>query len=258
MVYLISYSKTLELLVSEAAALCYSNKSIDDISKEFEDLNDSFSKYLPLDINKVIELKKDKIKNDIKYPLIDKLIKMGHLSPFEHISFTFLVSMSRISSQQFTRHRIASFSQKSQRYVDESDPKFITPINSNYSKESLLEYNKFIKECFAIYKKLVDSGWEKEDARFVLPNAIETQFFVTMNCRELMYFFTLRCCNRAQWEIRNIANEMLFILRFMSPQLFSNCGPYCFVNNKCNQGNMGCGKIKEIKDKYLNDENLIL
>lgn len=173
--------------------------------------------------------------------LVTKLISMGHLSAIEHASFTFAIEgISRTCSHQLVRHRLASYSQQSQRYVQfEEQPVFIEPPELN--GENLDKYRAGIKEAFNLYYELLQSGVEPEDARYILPQAVETKIVMTMNARELLHFFTLRCCNRAQWEIRDLAIEMLKLAQEKAPVIFNMAGPNCY-SKKCGEGKMSCGK----------------
>lgn len=174
-------------------------------------------------------------------------VKCGHDSVTEHASFSFLVSgVSRTLLAQITRHRLASFSVESQRYVDYSD-RFgyvIPPRITALGEDAVDEYKEQMRTIHGWYSKWVSrlGGGEtaQEDARFVLPGAAETKFLVTMNVRELKHFFSLRTCNRAQWEIRELADVMLRLCKGVSPELFSDCGPGC-IHGKCPEGKKSCG-----------------
>ena len=204
-VTLISHTPEPEKLVAIAGKLCYSSSDIGSLKDGLTD---------------------DKIKNYVKM-----LVSIGHESVMEHVSFTFgIEGISRACSHQLVRHRIASYSQKSQRYVNESGFEFITPPAIHKVPEAEAEYMKMISEITESYNKISDlltdhhksnfinEGLDEktalskarkmanEDARFILPNACETKIVVTMNVRSLFNFFRHRCCNRAQWEIRNVAN----------------------------------------------------
>ncbi len=157
---------------------------------------------------------------------VEKLIKvlkqLGHESVFEHASFTFAIEgISRVCTHQLVRHRLASYTQQSQRYVSLKNPKFIVPesiANSEYMKE----VEELLDKASTLYRKMVENGIRKEDARFVLPQGIETKIIVTMNARELRHFFKLRCAKEAQWEIRNLAIEMLKKVYEVAPLLFED------------------------------------
>jgi thymidylate synthase (FAD) len=178
------------------------------------------------------------------------------MSPVEHASFTFAIEgISRACSHQLVRHRLASFSQQSQRYVSKTSGfHYVVPPSIGEDEELKSRYDAFMKEAQKFYNYLVE-GLERngltgesvrEDARFVLPNAAETKIMVTMNARELLHFFGQRCCNRAQWEIRRMATEMLRLTRAVAPALFSAAGPGC-IRGTCPEGAYSCGKMKEVK-----------
>lgn len=208
------------------------------------------------------ELKKG-IKGADQSKFIQKLTEMGHFSPIEHASFTFGVEgVSRSLLAQITRHRLASFSVQSQRYVSELGSKnedgvfdyIVPPRIADLGEEYLKIFSKQMKQIQEWYdfwvKALGEQGQESnEDARFVLPNATETKFIVTMNARELLHFFNLRCCNRAQWEIRSLAEEMLKLVKRAAPMIFALSGPSC-VSGQCKEGQMSCGRANEVKEKY--------
>ena len=175
-----------------------------------------------------------------------RLVEMDHLSPFEHASFTFAVSgVSRALTHELVRHRIASYSQRSQRYVKEEGFSFVTPPSVAADPEASRIFTATMAGLRQAYGELLRLGIPKEDARFVLPNACTTQIIVTMNARSLRHFFTLRCCGRAQWEIRELAWRMLALVREVAPGLFINAGPPCEATGRCNQGKMGCGRAEE-------------
>ncbi|MDO8507502.1 MAG: FAD-dependent thymidylate synthase [bacterium] len=184
--------------------------------------------------------------------LVRILIKSGHLSTFEHASFTFGIDgISRSCSHQLVRHRLASYSQQSQRYVRfDEGAGFIVPPKIAKDPKSLAIFEEAMVHAQASYDKLVElgeaAGMEKEaiqeDARFVLPNAAETRIVVTMNARELRHFFAVRGCRRAQWEINALAWHMLFLAKEVAPLLFSKAGPTC-LHGKCGEGKMCCGEV---------------
>lgn len=194
---------------------------------------------------------------------LERLMEFGHLSPIEHASFTFgIEGVSRSLLAQITRHRIASFSVKSQRYVSEASAAkeegvfgyIIPPRIEALGPGAVKEYESQMSQIQLWYdgwvEKLGNSGEStNEDARFVLPNAAETKMMVTMNARELLHFFNLRCCNRAQWEIRALASEMLRLVREAAPVMFRDAGPGC-LKGPCPEGKMSCGRIKEVREKY--------
>ncbi len=227
-VQLLAHTPAPEQLVAASAKLCYSAASIADLAAIEADKAAEF-------INKLPE---------------------AHQSPFEHVSFTFgIEGVSRAMLAQITRHRIASFSVQSQRYVDMGCFEYVTPPSISENKEILTIYQYYM--CIAsdaylkIRRQLVHHHIGKgvspedaaklanEDARFVLPNACETRMIVTMNARELLHFFSLRCCKRAQWEIRAVADEMLRLCKEVAPEIFAKAGPGC-VRGHCPEGKMGC------------------
>ena len=151
------------------------------------------------------------------------ILESGHFSTLEHASYTFAIDgVSRAMTHQLVRHRLASYNQQSQRYV------------------TFREYDAAVRAAFAAYADLVERGVPAEDARYLLPNACETKIVVTMNIRELLHFFELRCCNRAQWEIREVACRMLELVRPTAPLIFAQAGPGC-VKGACPEGKMTCG-----------------
>lgn len=182
--------------------------------------------------------------------MVDKLMGLGHLSPIEHASFTFGVEgVSRSLLAQLTRHRIASFSVQSQRYVKKSGgADYIVPPGIRaLGEDALAEYESQMAQINEYYKRWLDMGVPAEDARFVLPNAAETRLVMTMNARELLHFFSLRCCERAQWEIRRLAWTMLGIARREAPALFKNGGTSC-CGGACSEGKMCCGRAARVKE----------
>ena len=184
------------------------------------------------------------------------VIRSGHLSVLEHASFTFYVEgVSRALLAQLTRHRIASFSVQSQRYVSMKDQFscVVPPRIAALGPEKEAEYRQQMETIGQWYEE-----WQKafdedpsanEDARFVLPNACSTRLVMTMNARELRHFFSLRCCERAQWEIRSLAARMLALCREAAPALFDDAGPSC-LTGPCPEGGRSCGRAAEIREKY--------
>ncbi|MGI6189809.1 MAG: FAD-dependent thymidylate synthase [Clostridiales bacterium] len=234
-VELLSYTPNPEEVVAMAAKLCYSSVDIDRLKEGIEQADQS--------------------------RFIARLIKMGHLSPVEHVSFTFGVEgVSRSLLAQITRHRIASFSVKSQRYVTEKSREgktfnYIIPAGIKaLGRQSIERFEQQMSQIQKWYDEWLEMLGDRgeasnEDARFVLPNAAETKFMVTMNARELLHFFNLRCCNRAQWEIRTLAKEMLKLVLPVAPNIFMNAGPGC-VRGACPEGSMSCGKAAEVRSEF--------
>ncbi len=154
--------------------------------------------------------------------LVNLLKKLGHESVFEHACFTFRVEgISRVCSHQLVRHRLASYTQQSQRYVNLKNPKFIVP-DEIYDSEFETEFIELLEKASKLYRKMVEGGIRKEDARFILPQGIETKIIITMNARELRHFISLRCDPSAQWEIRALAKEMLKLAYEKAPILFED------------------------------------
>ncbi len=202
-VELLSYTPEPDRVVALSARLCYSKIGISELAEK---------------------LTEDKIRD-----LINRLRSSGHLSPFEHASFTFgIEGISRVTSHQLVRHRIASYSQQSQRYVKMSNGEFVIPPSVKKNPSALELVSSLNDTALSVYNKLIQLGIPEEDARYVLPQGITTKIIVTMNARELLHFFNLRCCLRAQWEIRMMANFMLKEVKKVSPVIFEKAGPYCF------------------------------
>jgi len=168
-----------------------------------------------------------------------------------HISFTFAVEgISRACSHQLVRHRVASYSQQSQRYIEAKQlrERVVTP--RTVAERAPRLFDSFISAASDAYQRLVEREVPREDARFVLPNATETCLLMTMDGRALLHFFGLRCCNRAQWEIRALADVMLTQVRAVEPELFRGAGPYCYQLGYCPEGRFSCGRMEEVKARY--------
>lgn len=167
--------------------------------------------------------------------LLKKAKVLQHLSIFEHASFNFYIEgISRVTTHQLVRHRIASYSQQSQRYVKLRDEYVIPETIEKDEKRSNI-YKEVLEKAFSAYEELVKLGVPKEDARYLLPQAVESKIIVTMNARELLHFFTLRTCNSAQWEIRELAWKMLELVKEVAPTIFLDAGPPCF-RGACPEG----------------------
>ncbi|UCD34543.1 MAG: FAD-dependent thymidylate synthase [Nitrospiraceae bacterium] len=211
--------------------------------------------YSPADIRSL----KKRIESKDQKSFVERLVKMGHMTPIEHPSFTFAVEgISRACSHQLVRHRLASYSQQSQRYVSEEQGfDYIIPPSVKEDRELKQIFIAFMKSSQVAYntiaQKLNEKGVKGEsanqDARFLLPNAAETKIMVTMNARELLHFFRQRCCNRAQWEIRRMAEDMLKLVKKVAPIIFEKAGPGCLYA-PCPEGEYTCGKIKEVRKNY--------
>jgi thymidylate synthase (FAD) len=223
-VQLLTHTPDPERVVAAAARLCYSAAGIEQL------------------------LEKSRSEQE---PLLRKILALGHLSVLEHASFTFgIEGISRSCSHQLVRHRIASYSQQSQRYVSHQE-RFaaVTPASINRQPQLAQKYADFLDQAHLLYRELLESGVPAEDARFVLPNAAATKLVMSMNGRELQHFFELRCCRRAQWEIRLMATEMLRQVRRVAPVLFGAAGPGC-VHGACPEGKMTCGAINEVRSEF--------
>ena len=206
-----------------------------------------------------LETLRERVETRDQQKYIAGVMERGHLSVTEHASFTFAVEgVSRALLAQLTRHRIASFSVQSQRYVSMADgfdfvvPPSISALGEEEEAEFIRQMNT-MHRWYTQWQDKLGGAKEKanEDARFVLPNACATRLLVTMNARELMHFFELRCCNRAQWEIRELAWKMLAQCRKAAPALFANAGPAC-LHGACPEGKASCGKAYEIREKAKN------
>ena len=242
-VILLAHTPNPEHTVAAAAKLCYSSAGISDLHQNLTD--------------------------EKAAAFVEMLSEIGHESPIEHASFTFgIEGVSRSLLAQITRHRMASFSVKSQRYVREGSFAYVTPPEIAENAEAKALYDDLMAEDQKRYDRLTEILKEKhkqaflaegkdettadrmaekkaiEDARFVLPNACETQMVMTMNARSLMNFFKIRCCRRAQWEIQDVANQMLALVIKVAPELFKNAGPSC-LRGACGEGKMSCGKAAE-------------
>ncbi|MBR7132740.1 MAG: FAD-dependent thymidylate synthase [Clostridia bacterium] len=247
-VFLLAHTPNPEHTVASAAKLCYSSSTITGLT--------------------------DNLTDEKAASFVEMLSEIGHESPIEHASFTFgIEGVSRSLLAQITRHRMASFSVKSQRYVREGCFEYVTPPEIEAIPEALEIYREIMAADQEKYDRLTEILKDKhqkdflaegkdektasrlaekkaiEDARFVLPNACETQMVMTMNARSLMNFFKIRCCRRAQWEIQDIANQMLALVCEVAPNIFKNAGPSC-LGGKCSEGKMSCGKPQEVREFY--------
>lgn len=170
-------------------------------------------------------------------------VDSGHESVLEHAVFTFRVEgLSRAALAQLTRHRLASFDVQSQRYVKLTDWRAVFPesvMNTPFAEEA----ESLVRQSMDLYQRMVEAGVPAEDARYFTPQAITTELVMTMNARELRHFFSLRCCNRAQWEIRHLADEMLKLCRQAAPELFHGAGPGC-VGRGCPE-KISCGAPRQ-------------
>ena len=217
-VKLISHTPDPERMVAMSARLCYSPIGAEEL---VENMSES-------------QVEK----------LVGKIVEMEHLSTLEHVSFTFAIEgVSRVLTHQLVRHRIASYSQQSQRYVSEHDFEYIMPPAVASNKAAKEKFEQLMNTIQNTYNELVELGVHKEDARYCLANAAETKIVVTMNARTLLHFFQLRCCVRAQWEIRHLAELMLAQVKTIAPLLFKKAGPTCITSNYCSEGDLTCGRL---------------
>lgn len=247
-VTLLAHTPNPELTIASAARLCYSGATIDDV--------------------------REKLTPEKTAQFVDMLSEIGHESPIEHATFTFgIEGVSRALLAQITRHRIASFSVQSQRYVKEAQFEYVLPPEIEKDEQAKALFVEAMEKDQEYYDRLTDmlktrhkaellaEGMEEkaadraaekkaiEDARFVLPNACDTKMIVTMNARSLHNFFRHRCCNRAQWEIRELATKMLYLCREAAPNLFKNAGPAC-LTGPCPEGKMTCGELIKMREKF--------
>ena len=209
-VKLLTYTPNPEKIIASAARLCYAN------TVSIATLMDN--------------LTEEKINS-----MVSKLASMGHSSPFQNVYYTFgIENVSRAWSLQFARHHVGvSFDQRSQRYVNEGKFKYITPHAIESNKELKEKFDSFMKNTTNFYNELVNAGIKKEDARSILPNACETKLIATINAQELFHIFGLRCCTRAQFEFRQVANEMLKLVKEVSSIIFKNAGAHCDMLGYC-------------------------
>ncbi|SHN52951.1 FAD-dependent thymidylate synthase [Desulfitobacterium chlororespirans] len=230
-VELIQYTPDPEKVIAAAARLCYSPDPVPELMEKLDE---------------------EKVAN-----FVQKLRAMGHLSPFEHISFQFSIDgVSRALSHQLVRHRIASYSQRSQRYVKEEGFDFVTPPTIHRNPQALERFENIMATLQEEYQALL-AMVPAEDARYILPNACTTSLMATFNARSLMNFFEHRTCMRAQWEIRILAEKMLELVRGVAPNVFGQAGPTCVTQGICHEGAMSCGRIKALKkEKGKDDPNL--
>lgn len=247
-VQLLQYTPNAEQLVAAAAKLCYSSAGISDVMEK-------------LDAEKTEKF-------------LNMLASIGHESPTEHVCFTFgIEGVSRSLLAQLTRHRIASYSVKSQRYVTEGAFSFVIPPEIEANEKAKEIYLSAMERDQTDYDALTEILFQKhfnqmkingidektakinaqkkaiEDARYVLPNACETKLMATFNVRSLHNFFAHRLCERAQWEIRAMAEEMLRLVKEVAPTLFARSAPPCVYGN-CPEGKMSCGKMLEKRKLY--------
>ena len=225
-VKLLAYTPDADRVCAAAARSCYSEKSSAVLAEKMKDPAATLS----------------------------RIVAMGHHSVIEHAVFTFSIEgVSRSLTHQLVRHRVASFSQQSQRYVSLNEPDYVTPATIVGNPEAKAIYDKLMADIWKTYNELEDMGIDKEDARYVLPNACASNITVTMNARELMHFFRLRCCTRAQKEIRDLADEMLRQCKAVCPAIFAYAGPSC-VAGPCPEGEKSCGHSR--RAEFLTPEQV--
>ena len=194
--------------------------------------------YAPVGASELMEtMPEERVKS-----VLATIMASGHFSTLEHASYTFAVDgVSRALTHQLVRHRLASYNQQSQRYVKfKNGISVVKPETVAANPETEAVFDEAIAACEAAYQKLLAAGIPAEDARYLLPNACESKIVITMNVRELLHFFSLRCCNRAQWEIRDLAHRMLELARPTAPFIFADAGAGC-VRGACPEGKMCCG-----------------
>jgi len=183
----------------------------------------------------------DKSSDKELFAILDQVINLGHTSVVEHTSFTFAISdVSRSLTHQLVRHRIASYAQQSQRYVNLKESNYVIPPKIVKNSTMKKAYEQTMEKIWEQYNKLLEMGIPAEDARYVLPNATCTNIIVTMNARSLLNFFELRCCLHAQWEIRTLANKMLQEVKKVAPTIFKKAGPQCKTKGICPEKNKDC------------------
>ena len=183
---------------------------------------------------------------------IKRVVAYGHHSVIEHSNFTFSIEgVSRVCSHELVRHRIASYTQQSQRYVKFDELNVVVPPKIKKNEEAKQVFDDVIEKSAEAYQTLLDMGIAPEDARFCFPNAAKTNLMITMNARALMNFFALRCCRRAQWEIHELSYKMLKLVKERAPVVFEKAGASCMQRGYCTEGSLSCGlapTFEEIKN----------
>jgi thymidylate synthase (FAD) len=199
---------------------------------------------------------KEKTTEEVRKRLIKQVIDSGHTSTLEHASFTFAIDgVSRVTEIHLIRHRIASFSIQSGRYVKRGDAAYRIPpkIKALKDKKLLEKYLKHLEKTQELYNELIEAEIPAEDARYCQPQSIQVKIVMSMNARELLHFFSLRTCTRAQWEVQEVARLMLKEVRKVAPTIFENAGPPCISEKLCDQGKLSCGIWKNIKGARLKE-----
>ncbi len=195
------------------------------------------------------ELKK-KTDKETQRRLLAQIMASGHTSTLEHASFTFVIEgISRTAEIHLVRHRIASYSIQSGRYVKRGKTKYTIPPEIIKNKIVLKKYKNYLKKCQEFYNELLELGFKAEDARMVQPQSVQIKAVVTMNARALRHFFELRCCQRAQWEIREMANKMLLEVKKVAPIIFEKAGASCLSQKICWEGDLSCGLYKSLRGR---------
>ncbi|KAA0009263.1 MAG: FAD-dependent thymidylate synthase [Thermoplasmata archaeon] len=211
-VELIAYTPEPDIIAAAAAKLTHSKSDASELLKE----------------------DREKMKK-----LLRIVIKMGHTSVVEHAYFTFAISdVSRALTHQLVRHRIASYSQQSQRYV-EQEMEYVTPPSILKNERIRKKYDEMMKKIWGLYNEM-KKDVPIEDARYILPNATTSKIIVSMNARSLLNFFELRCCLHAQWEIRKLAWRMLHLVKKVAPTIFEDAGPPCRTRGYCPMNKKDC------------------
>ena len=211
-VELIAYTPEPDIIAAAAAKLTHSKSDASELLKE----------------------DREKMKK-----LLRIVIKMGHTSVVEHAYFTFAISgVSRALTHQLVRHRIASYSQQSQRYV-EQEMEYVTPPSILKNERIRKKYDEMMKKIWELYNEMKEEV-PIEDARYILPNATTSKIIVSMNARSLLNFFELRCCLHAQWEIRKLAWRMLHLVKKVAPTIFEDAGPPCRTRGYCPMNKKDC------------------
>jgi thymidylate synthase (FAD) len=184
---------------------------------------------------------KEKLSAEAVERLFSRLISSGHLSPLEHASFTFAIEgISRVTSHQLVRHRMASYTQQSQRYVSLRKFDYVTPASIGARDEFEDRYHQMIRDAHRLYLEMLDAGIPAEDARYVLPNAAETRLVMTMNARELMHVCSLRLCLKAQWEIVELFETVKAEVAKVAPRIAAELKPKCYHLGYCDEAE-SCG-----------------
>jgi thymidylate synthase (FAD) len=173
----------------------------------------------------------------VNFDMIERVIKSGHTSILEHVSFTFLIEgCSLVARSQLFRHRLMSLTEQSKRSVDANKIGFVIPEGISKDTVQAERYQAAMHRAWDSYNKLLELGASREEARYVLPIAQTTQFVATVNCRELFdVIFPLRMCKRTQIETREVVGGMYQICMSVMPRVFRLTGPKCIVTGTCTE-----------------------